>query len=355
MAWSSFFSYMGMGVFFLAGIVLAKASHPTETLWAHYKERFIKSGRVVDDGQRDITHSEGQGYAMLFAVSHDDQETFDDLWAWTKENLQTRETDVLFCWKWERFRSAPGGGKVTDANNASDGDILIAWALARAADKWGDEKYFLEALRICQDVRKLLLRPSPYGPILLPGIEGFERKDGVVINPSYWVFPAFIKLAQVDPSPEWRQLFDSGMKMLQEARFGRFGLPGDWVQIAGPKFSLPKEDFESVYGYNAIRVPMHLWWAGVNQKEYYRPYHELIQSLPEDVSVPATVDLATDTLGKDPALPGMQQVYQLIGVDRKTQPEVNLLSISAEEPYYSVSLKLLCALARAEAAYSTTP
>jgi endoglucanase len=77
----------------------------------------------MDTGQGRISHSEGQGFTMLFAVHYGDRAQFDRVWQWTKRNLQVRD-DALLAWKWEQ-------GAVTDRNNASDADILVAWALAR--------------------------------------------------------------------------------------------------------------------------------------------------------------------------------------------------------------------------------
>ena len=40
-----------------------------ESDWAAYRDRFVLAdGRVVDDGNGGISHSEGQGYGLLLAV-----------------------------------------------------------------------------------------------------------------------------------------------------------------------------------------------------------------------------------------------------------------------------------------------
>ena len=47
--------------------------------WEVFRQDFVEaSGRVVDNGQGGISHSEGQGYAMLFAVHYGDRATFED-------------------------------------------------------------------------------------------------------------------------------------------------------------------------------------------------------------------------------------------------------------------------------------
>ena len=102
--------------------------------WERFKQAYVESdGRVMDTGQGRISHSEGQGFTMLFAVHYGDRAAFDRVWQWTKRNLQVRD-DALLAWKWEQ-------GAVTDRNNASDADILVAWALARAAEKWREPEH----------------------------------------------------------------------------------------------------------------------------------------------------------------------------------------------------------------------
>ena len=78
---------------------------------------------------------------MILATAFDDREQFDHLWQWTQRELQVRR-DALFSWKWE-----PGAGKVTDSNSASDGDILIAWGLLRADQRWQAPAYRTAAAR----------------------------------------------------------------------------------------------------------------------------------------------------------------------------------------------------------------
>lgn len=96
--------------------------------WQGYKQRFVTSaGRVVDTANGQISHSEGQGYGMLLAVAANDRPTFERLWGWTRANLMVRD-DQLIAWRWTPGQRPP----ITDMNNATDGDILIAWALRRS-------------------------------------------------------------------------------------------------------------------------------------------------------------------------------------------------------------------------------
>ena len=79
------------------------ASGPTGLLkdgWRQYKDRFVTSeGRVVDNANGDISHSEGQGYVMLIAERLEDRPAFEAVWQWTKSNLFVRG-DGLAAWRW---------------------------------------------------------------------------------------------------------------------------------------------------------------------------------------------------------------------------------------------------------------
>src|SRR3569833_4621834 len=51
--------------------------------WDNYQSRFISpDGRAVDTGNGGVSHSEGQGIAMLMAVAFDDRARFVLLWCW---------------------------------------------------------------------------------------------------------------------------------------------------------------------------------------------------------------------------------------------------------------------------------
>ena len=59
---------------------LATAGETTSFLiaWTDFKSRHIQQdGRVVDNGNGGISHSEGQGYALVLAELAGDREVFD--------------------------------------------------------------------------------------------------------------------------------------------------------------------------------------------------------------------------------------------------------------------------------------
>ena len=58
-------------------------------LWQNYAKRFIQDdGRVLNSSMKPTeSSSEGQSYAMFFALVGNDRATFDKLWTWTKSNM----------------------------------------------------------------------------------------------------------------------------------------------------------------------------------------------------------------------------------------------------------------------------
>ena len=246
----------------------------TPAAWQAYKSRFVtEDGRVVDTANGLISHSEGQGYAMLLAVAANDRATFERLWGWTRANLMVRD-DQLIAWRWEP-RQRPA---VADMNNASDGDILVAWALTEAAEFWGDMSYRVAARRIAVEVaRKVVLFKTGLGAVLLPAVSGFhseDRADGPVVNLSYYVFPAFARLAVVAPEVDWAGLTQTGLDLLDLTRTTPQSLPADWISLRGDK-ARPADGFAPQFAYNAVRVPLYLAWAGIGEREHYAPFTAL--------------------------------------------------------------------------------
>jgi endoglucanase len=233
-------------------------------MWRDWSNRFVASdGRIVDTGNQNLTHSEGQGYGMLLAVAAADRPAFDRIWNWTRAHLQIRQ-DRLLAWRWD-----PATRAVSDHNNAADGDILVAWALAEAGDLWNAPDYWQAAAAIAHDIsRRLIVRAPNIGPVLLPAAFGFSDADfgdGPVVNPSYWVFPAFGRLAQLAPDHDWDGVRRSGVAILA-AMQANAHVPTDWVSLAEGR-ATPARRFPARMGFEAMRIPLYLGFfdfAGAN-------------------------------------------------------------------------------------------
>ena len=325
-------------------------SYRGKQAWDAFKEQYISSdGRVIDDANGGISHSEGQGYGMLLAVKYRDLATFSVLWSWTRTNLQVRE-DGLFAWKWD---PSAGPNPIQDQNNATDGDLLIAWALQRGAELWKNDRHMEEAMKIVRTVRRTMIVDSPYGSLLLPGGSGFQKPDGVVVNLSYWIFPAFLDIKRIDPSYVWDNLYLSGKRLMADARFGKWNLPPDWLFVpnSGPP-QLPDE-FTPVYGYNAVRIPLYLKWSGDDDNSLYAPFIDWATHTSNIDQLPDLVNLKTNQPGEYTIIPGMMAVYHFIAPKEVPAPSSPTGGYTS---YYSACLRLLTKLASEEAGkYSSLP
>lgn len=309
--------------------------------WRLYQSRFITAdGRVVDTGNGGVSHSEGQGYGMLLAVAYDDRSQFERLWRWTESHLQVRG-DRLFAWRWQP--DATTGEEVADRNSAADGDLLIAWALARAAARWQDPGHLAAARGIARDLLDRLTLEVGDRRVLLPGPEGFVHGSVATVNLSYWIFPALQELARVAPSPAWQELTTAGLELLREARFGTWQLPPDWLALTEPP--RPSRRFPPLFGYNAIRIPLHLVWAGIDDAALLQPFLDFAAA--HDAAPPATVDLLGGQPGAEPLSPGGRAILGLarIAVSGERSP---LPGLSEDMDYFASSLLLLAKLACAE-------
>jgi endoglucanase len=310
---------------------------PAETDWQVFKSLFVQTdGRVIDTGNAGMSHSEGQGVTMLLAVQNNDRATFDAVWKWTQANLQIR-SDKLLAWSW-----VPGTG-VTDTNNATDGDVFVAWALVRASRKWNEPVHMAAAKDILLAVRGKLLRTTSRGVVLLPGAVGFEKTQGPVLNLSYWLFPAFNELATADPSTDWTELKTSGVALLNQARFGRWGLPSDWM-MAGTTLT-PYDNMR--FGYAAVRVPLYMLWGKVDTPALLLPFQNFWGQFQVTSFVPAWTNVVDNTLDTTNATVGMRGIAQFtLGVPGFNANQ--LPALDRTQGYYSASLLLLTKLAIAE-------
>jgi endo-1,4-beta-D-glucanase Y len=316
---------------------------PSNAEWSLFRNRFINGeGRVIDTGNGNSSHSEGQGWALLMAEAHGDRATFDRVLAWTQRALK-RPHDALHAWQWRPDRARP----VEDGNNAADGDIFIAWALLRAAHRWQRPELRQMASAICEDLARLCIRQIAGRTVLLPAAFGFDHRDAVVVNPSYYVFPAFADFAALGGAENpWSALYNDGVTLLREARFGRWGLPPDWLRLprAGGRPSIAP-GWEPRFSYDAVRVPLYLAWAGM-AREPAAAAAVAFWNQPGLAYQPAWVTL-TDNRGAPYALnSGQQAVARMAGNLAPTA--IALPSVAEADNYYAGALTLLSHIAMAE-------
>jgi endoglucanase len=293
---------------FLAGPVFAGAQVPMieASAWQAYKAKFLDaSGRIVDDGNDNVSHSEGQGYGLLLAYLADSPADFEQIWYFTRTELLIRD-DGLAAWRWNPDTTP----HVTDINDASDGDLLIAYALALAGTDWGRSDYTAEATKIARTLLDEAVIEHDAQTLLLPGASGFsasDRDDGPVINPSYWIFEAFPVMNTLVPSDKWQKLSDTGLALLRQVQFGQQKLPADWVSLRRqPK---PAEGFPPEFGYNALRIPLYLLRGDVDDRGLLT---RLLQGMSDPAGSITLRDLSTDSVTTTLSDPGYQIINHIM-------------------------------------------
>lgn len=230
--------------------------------WTRFKAGFLSDdGRVIDRSESDQrTVSEGQAYALMFALVANDRAAFDRVLDWTVNNLARGDlTAHLPAWLWGRKDDGQWG--VLDTNPASDADMWIAYALGEAGRLWKERRYFalgaLLARRIAAEETDFV---PGLGRTLLPAPVGFHpAKDLWRLNPSYVPMQVVRRLAGLFPDSGWAQLITSSLKQITLTA-PPLGFAPEWAMYrAGRGFEIDPET-KGEGSYNAIRVYL---WAGM--------------------------------------------------------------------------------------------
>ena len=314
------------------------------TLWESYKERFLsEDGRIIDRANRQISHSEGQGYGLILALSAGDRPTFEKILEWTRNNLQVRGKDRLLAWSWGQRPN--GQWDVLDFNNATDADLLVAYALMEASERWNEPSFRSAAMSLVQDIKKHLLVDHKGMPILLPGYYGFDKEHGLVVNLSYYVYPALEVLSRADDQSLWQRVIRGGLGLLQKAARTPWNLPPDWILIRSDGIEVYGER-SSRFGYEAIRIPLYLAWAG--HKEALTAWSDVLNWFDKTGTLPLWVDVVDPAVSVAEAPGGFYAVWAAVA-DRMDRPKTaKALWDRAQEKilqekndYYSSTLYLL--------------
>lgn len=229
--------------------------HPA---WTGFVHDFMSSdGRVIDASVPEkITTSEGQSYALFFALVNRDQARFEQLLQWTENNLAAGDLRAhLPAWSWGK--ADDGQWHVLDRNAASDSDVWIAYSLLAAAELWSNTRYREVGLALAKRIIEVETVVLPrYGRVLLPGPTGFHpTEDTWRLNPSYWPISVLRGLAVWTKDAAWQELVQSSERLLRES--APKAVSPDWFVLNSATGSISWPDEESDSAYNAIRV--YLW------------------------------------------------------------------------------------------------
>ncbi|MDE1874605.1 MAG: hypothetical protein KGI79_00175 [Patescibacteria group bacterium] len=264
-------------------------SDTLQALWYQYKSNYLEQGtlRALDKQRQNITTSEGQSYTMLRAVWMDDKSTFDSAWQWTKDNLGRKE-DRLLSWLFGERPNGTYGVLVNQGgyNTASDADEDIALSLIFAWKRWGDQKYFGDAIVMIRDIwskEVITIGGQPY--LAADDLEKSANKQTAIIDPSYFAPYAYKIFAKVDPTHDWLGLASTSYQVIDEAmrlsldKGSTAFIPPDWLAINKTTGVISSPDQAGVsntalttdFSWDAMRIPWRLaldyqWFADPRAK-----------------------------------------------------------------------------------------
>ena len=233
--------------------------------WQSFATAFMGDGaRVIDpstpNGQ---TTSEGQAYALFFALVANDRPRFDRLLRWTEDNLAGGDiASRLPAWLWGK--KSDGAWGIIDDNPASDADLWIAYTLLEAARVWDVPRFGLLGQQVAQRIlREETVVIDGLGRVLLPAPKGFmPANDTVRLNPSYAPLQVLRRLAagstDAESKAQWNAQLATTQRLILEG--APQGFVPDWVVYQAGKGFRADGDTAGTGSFNAIRTYL---WAGM--------------------------------------------------------------------------------------------
>ena len=244
-----------MSLMLVAATEIDCAGPTWPSLYQSYARAFLDNQiRVIDRDAGDRTTSEGQAYAMFFALVANDRSRFDGLLRWTELNLAAGDlTAQLPAWLWGRDADDRWG--VLDTNAAADADVWMAYVLLEAGRAWNDQRYTSIGRSLAKRIAdEEVADIEGIGPVLLPAPKGFRQDDAIRLNASYLPLQLFVGLGQLLPEGPWEQIAQRISTLVSAS--APHGFATDWIDFA-PGRGFSASDAGS---YDAIRVYL---WAGM--------------------------------------------------------------------------------------------
>ena len=252
--------------------------------WKYYTNNFVDiNGRVIDPSNGKTT-SEGQSYALLRAVWVDDQETFEKVLSWTKNNILLDDKNLFAWWYGKNDKGQVG---IVDKGNATDADQDIALALLLASKRWDKDEYRILAEQIISDIWKYETVEVKGKRYIVAGDWAANTKSSVyTVNPSYLSPYAYRIFAEVDNKHDWMSIVDTSYEVLDKCSSSKLNvwnstyLPPDWCNITKNGAIVESKNMSgnsANYSYDALRIP---WRIGLdyvwNKEERAKEYLEKI-------------------------------------------------------------------------------
>jgi endo-1,4-beta-D-glucanase Y len=316
--------------------------------WQQFKRLYLsEDGRVIDASTpQALTVSEGQSYAMTFALVANDPASFAKILRWTSDNLAGGNLEhSLPAWKWGR--TTDGKWEVLDRNSAADADLWITYALAEAGALWHNAAYAqlaraMSALTLREEVA---LVPG-LGATLLPGAHGFVAQETWRLNASYAPIQVLRALARLDDEELWTALLESSRRVIVAS--APRGYAADWILYRESGGFAADQDTHGVGSYDAIRVYL---WAGMlaeddPQAEKLARQLEPMAAAAAQHTPPESIDTITlethgqASVGYQAALLPLLAHFKFTAAVQSYRQRADAESLKDNQHYYSDALTL---------------
>lgn len=269
-----FFIVILLFVFSVQYVKNESSEHNKQEIYSQWQHKYIfktPQGRYVNTSSRSengVALSEAQGYGMLISVLNDQDKSsenqFYDLYTYYKHH----RVKGTYLMSWRYTNGAKQQKQADLKNNATDGDLYIAYALILASEKWSQHRSVYEsaAKQILDDILKYNVNYN--NNILTVGnwADGSSKYQNLMRTSD--VLPSFFdKFYEFSQNSQWLTIKNKMLDSLYQASLkSNVGLVPDFIQVTndnkvksltyGKNVKLNKHDDD--YYYNAFRIPYNL-------------------------------------------------------------------------------------------------
>lgn len=240
------------------------------TYKAWYRNYVIQSikGTYVNTGDEDhpTALSESQGYGMVITAlaaqkGFASEAQFSRLFNYYKDHTISENIPLMM---WKQHETSKGWISV-DKNNATDGDLDIAYALILAQRLWPNSEYHYgkAAEAILNAIKKYNYNPET-GLLTVGNWATPNEKQNKLLRPSDIIPTYFNTFSKFTNDDFWTQLEKRSAWAISELSDQHAsGLIPDFAWVKGNQITpvKPKEisgKYDGDYSYNAARIPLRL-------------------------------------------------------------------------------------------------
>ncbi len=294
----------------------------------------------------NFTVSEGIAYGMLLSAYANDQETFDGLWLYYKDNVNQRG---VMNWKIE------GCNTINGPNGATDAELDAACALMVADVRWGNSgvtNYNTEAKQLINLIK--IHEVEAGSNVLKPG-DAWGGSDNT--NPSYFATGYFRAFGEyTNDRAFWNAVASKSYEIINNnlsKNNAAYNFVSDWTEADGdysPVVASWAFDQGKSYYYDAARTPWraaidYVWYGNNEAKNYASLCNDFVNSIGGfDKILPGYRQNGTpiDPSYKDPAFTG---AYALAAMTSGNQNFVNAgyseLKNQVSMAYFAATLRAI--------------